>query len=86
MGDTDLIQHRPAFLKRSPVQHAFHTRTQTVDLDELDHQPISGVEFCQLFRRSFTVNIEFADLTVIVRRGEFDGRGCILVQDWEGLA
>jgi len=36
-GDTNLIQHRPAFLKCGLIQHAFYTRAQAVDLNELDH-------------------------------------------------
>jgi len=83
--DTNLIQHRPAFLKCGLVQHAFHTRAQAVDLNELNHQPICRVEFGQLFWRSFTIDIEFSDLIVMVRRGELVKREYRLVLEWEGL-
>lgn len=84
-GDANLVQHRPTFFKRSLVQHAFHTRTQTVDLDELNHQPVSGVEFGQLFWRSFTVDIKFSNLAIIVRHSAFVKGGYVLVREWEGL-
>ena len=61
---TNLVQHRPAFLKRDLVQHTFYTWTQTVDLNELDHQPVSRVEFGQLFWRGFAIDVEFTNLVV----------------------
>ena len=82
--DTNLIQHRPTFLKCGLVQHAFHTRTQAVDLNELNHQPIGRVEFGQLFWRSFTIDIKFPDLIVMVRRGELVKTEYRLVPEWEG--
>ena len=38
-----------------------------------------------MFWRSFAIDIEFADLAVSVRYGEFHKTGYVLVREWEGL-
>ena len=67
-ANTNLIQHCPTFLERRLVQHAFYPWPQTVDLDELYHQSVSGVEFGQLFWGCFAIGIKFPNLAVAVRR------------------
>jgi len=43
------------------------------------------MEFGQLFWRGFTIYVEFANLTVIVRRDRLFEREYTLVREWEGL-
>ena len=49
-------------IKNAFVQHALDTRFESVDLDELHHEAIGGMQPCELFGFGIAVHVELPDL------------------------
>ena len=71
-------------IKNAFVQHALDTRFESVDLDELHHEPVRRVQPRELLRLRIAVHVQLADLLGVREYGlelaEEDLRADLLVE------